>query len=127
MAVSRSPDSAHADALLADLLVEMRGMRGDLRTLGERMAAHPEAADIRDALERLRVVEDREASLRERTQKAEAKIEAMAAEVQVLKTSGATTDVRVGFGGKIGYMLAGTATTGTLGLIVWAILRVAGG
>lgn len=125
MAVSRSPESAHADALLADLLVEMRGMRGDLRTLGERMAAHPEASDLRDALERLRVVEEREAALRERVLKAESRIDAQAVEVQVLKTTGATADVRIGFGGKIGWLLAGSAVSGGLLLIVWAINKVA--
>lgn len=126
MAAPQRPESAHVDALLSDLLTEMRGMRGDLRSLGEKMAAHPEAADLRNALERLRVVEERETTLRERVVKAESRGDALAIEVQTLKTTGAATDVRIGFGGKIGWLLAGSGVSGILLLIVWAINKVAG-
>ena len=83
------------DLVLADLLTEIRGMRSDLRGFGERMAAHPEAPEVRNALERLRVLEEREATLRERVVKLESQGDVQTKEIQGLKTGSAVGGVTI--------------------------------
>jgi hypothetical protein len=53
------------------------------------------------------------------------KFKALTTDVGSLRDSRATTDVRMAISGKLGWTLVGIGTTGTLSLIVWAILKVA--
>lgn len=114
MATGRPLDMGRDDPLLVDLLAEIRGMRLDLRTIGERMAAHPEAPELRNALERLRLVEEREGARQKWAEKYEGKQETLEREVQTLKTSGAVGGVTITAAHKI----AGAV----LGLIVMALV-----
>jgi hypothetical protein len=131
MATGRA-DLGRDDLVLVDLLTEIRGMRADLRGFGERMAAHPEAPEVRDALKRLALVEqresaqrereeqresaqrEREAAQREREAKLEARIAVIEGEVQTLKTKGAANGVTITAAHKV----AGAV----MGLIVMAVV-----
>jgi ribosomal protein L29 len=117
MAAGR-PDTGRDDPVLADLLAEIRGMRLDLRNFGERMAAHPEAPEVRNALERLRVVEEREIARQKSVEKLEAKVEALERDVQNLKTGSAVGGVTITGVHKV----AGAV----LGLIMLAVVWLAG-
>jgi hypothetical protein len=106
MASSRGTDApVGADStLLASMLDELRGMRVEMRALGERMAAHPDAEVIRQGFERISLLEQRELALRDRmaanevalrehVAKADARYEAVVAEIHALKASGARSGV----------------------------------
>lgn len=109
-----APDSA----VLGDLLIEMRGMRVDLRTLSERMAAHPEAADLRQALERVRVLEAREEESRRVLLESRADAKALTTRVEALERADARGGVTITAAHKIAGAL--------LGLIVLAVVWFAG-
>lgn len=111
-------DIGRDDPVLVDLLAEIRGMRADLRSFGERMAAHPEAPEVRNALERLRLVEEREGARQKWAEKYEGKFEALEREVQTLKTGSAVGGVTITGVHKV----AGAV----LGLIVLAVVWFAG-
>lgn len=50
-----------------------------------------------------------------------AMVDAVRAEIETIKRSNVSTEVRIGFGGRIGWLLGGAAVSGTLALIAWAV------
>ncbi len=118
MATGR-PAAVRDAPVLADLLVEIRGMRLDLRTIGERMAAHPEAPELRNALQRLALVEEREAAAQKWVAKYEAKFEALEREVHTLKTGSAVGGVTITATHKV----AGAILSLIMMALVWVAAR----
>lgn len=62
-------------SLFVQMLKELQGVREEITSLGKLIAASPDAESLRMALERIRVLEEKNKNLEERLIKAEARLE----------------------------------------------------